>query len=40
VRVGTTRPVHEAIRYVENHRELMDYPGARRRGLPIVSPLM
>jgi len=25
------------IRYLENHRELMDYPGARRRGLPIGS---
>jgi hypothetical protein len=37
VRVGTARPVHAAIRYLENHRELMDYPGARRRGLPIGS---
>jgi len=37
VQVGTTRPVHEAITYLENHRELLDYPGARRRGLPIGS---
>jgi hypothetical protein len=37
VRVGATRPVHDAITYLENHRELLDYPGARRRGLPIGS---
>jgi hypothetical protein len=37
VRLGTTRPVHEAITYLENHREMLDYPGARRRGLPIGS---
>jgi hypothetical protein len=37
VRIGTTRPVHEAITYLENHREMLDYPGARRRGLPIGS---
>jgi hypothetical protein len=36
VRVGPQRPVHEAITYIENHREL-GYPGARRRGLPISS---
>jgi hypothetical protein len=29
--------VHEAITYLENHRELLGYPGARRRGLPIGS---
>jgi hypothetical protein len=37
VRVGDQRPVHEAITYLENHRELLGYPGARRRGLPIGS---
>lgn len=37
VRVGPSRPVHEAITYIENHRELLGYPGARRRGLPIGS---
>lgn len=37
VRVGHQRPVHEAITYIENHRELLGYPGARRRGLPIGS---
>jgi hypothetical protein len=29
--------VHEAITYIENHRELLGYPGARRRGLPVGS---
>ena len=37
VRVGPQRPVHETITYIENHRELLGYPGARRRGLPIGS---
>ena len=37
VRIGRHRPVHEAITYLENHRELLGYPGARRRGLPIGS---
>jgi hypothetical protein len=37
LRIGSTRPVHEAITYLENHRELLGYPGARRRGLPIGS---
>jgi hypothetical protein len=37
VRIGDRRPVHEAITYLENHREWLGYPGARRRGLPIGS---
>ena len=37
VRVGASRPVHEAITYINNHRELLGYPRARRRGLPIGS---
>jgi hypothetical protein len=37
VRIGPNRPVHDAITYLENHRERMGYPGARRRGLPIGS---
>jgi hypothetical protein len=37
VRVGEKQPVHEAITYIDNHRELLGYPGARRRGLPIGS---
>jgi hypothetical protein len=36
-KVGDTRPVHEAITYLENHRECLGYPSARRRGLPIGS---
>jgi hypothetical protein len=37
VHLGPNRPVHEAITYLENHRERLGYPGARRRGLPIGS---
>lgn len=37
VHVGEGRPVHDAITYLANHRELLGYPGARRRGLPIGS---
>jgi hypothetical protein len=34
---GKSRPVHEAITYLENHRERMHYAAARRRGLPVGS---
>jgi hypothetical protein len=37
VRSGQARPVHDAITYLENHRERFGYPGARRLGLPIGS---
>jgi len=37
VRVGKSRPVHEAITYLENHRARMNYADARRRGLPVGS---
>jgi hypothetical protein len=35
--VGKSRPVHEAITYLENHRARMNYTYARRRGLPVGS---
>lgn len=37
LRVGHDRPVHAAITYLENHRERLGYPAARRHGLPIGS---
>ena len=37
VRVGTRRPVHEAITYWENPQARMNYAAARRRGLPVGS---
>jgi hypothetical protein len=37
VAVGTSRPVHEAITYLENHQARMNYASARRRGLPVGS---
>jgi hypothetical protein len=35
--VGTSRPIHEAITYLENHQARMNYAAARRRGLPVGS---
>lgn len=37
VRVGDARPVHEAITYLENHPEQMDYATARQQGRPVGS---
>ena len=37
MRIGDSRPVHEAITYLENHREDMRYATARRLGLPVGS---
>lgn len=37
IRVGDRRPVHEALTYIANHREQMNYAAARRQGHPIGS---
>jgi hypothetical protein len=37
VAVGQSRPVHQAITYLENHQTRMNYAYARRRGLPVGS---
>ena len=36
-RCDGARPVHEAIRYLINHQQRMNYAGARRKGLPVGS---
>lgn len=37
VTVGSSRPVHEAITYLENHRPYLNYAAARKRGFPVGS---
>jgi len=37
VKVGDETPVHDAITYLTNHNERMDYAAARKLGLPVGS---
>lgn len=37
LRIGDSRPVHEAITYLDNHEGMFDYAGARQHGLPVGS---
>lgn len=37
VHAGESRPVHDAITYIENNGRRMDYATARTRGLPVGS---
>lgn len=36
-KVGKSQPRHEALTYIENHREQMRYASVRAQGLPIGS---
>ncbi len=37
VQMGESRPVHDAITYIENNGDRMNYAAARRHGLPVGS---
>lgn len=37
LRVGSERPIQEALTYLDNHRDRMDYATARQQGRPVGS---